>query len=148
MIKAVYEAIRSSPVWNTSLLLIVYDEHGGFYDSVEPGPAIPPGDLAPSGQTTRNERGFDFGHYGVRVPAVVISPLIPRGTVDHTVYDHASIPATLERLLHLKPLTKRDERANDVLHLLSCSAPRDDCPLTLSSPGACERRWSPARTDL
>jgi phospholipase C len=134
LIKAVYEAIRSSPIWNTSLLLIVYDEHGGFYDSVKPGPAIPPGDVPPPGQTTRNARGFNFSQYGVRVPAVVVSPFIPRGTVDHTVYDHSSIPATLERLLHLNPLTKRDEAAHDMLHLLTESAPRDDCPLTLSSP--------------
>ncbi|MBV9174336.1 MAG: phosphoesterase [Chloroflexi bacterium] len=134
LIKAVYEAVRSSPVWSTSLLFIVYDEHGGFYDSVKPGPATPPGDPPPRGQTARNARQFDFSQYGVRVPAVVVSPLIPRGTVDHTVYDHSSIPATLERLLHLKPLTKRDEAANDVLHLLTNSAPRNDCPRTLSPP--------------
>ena len=139
LIKAVYEAIRSSPLWNTSLLVIVYDEHGGFYDSVKPGRAIPPGDAPPPGQTTRNTRGFDFSQYGVRVPAVIVSPLIPRGTVDHTVYDHASIPATLERLLHLQPLTKRDACANDVLHLLTSPAPRDDCPKTLSSPAPANR---------
>jgi phospholipase C len=134
LIKAVYEAIRSSPIWSTSLLLIVYDEHGGFYDSVKPGQAIPPGDQPPPRQTTRNTRQFDFGQYGVRVPAVAVSPLIPRGMVDHTVYDHSSIPATLERLLRLKPLTKRDESANDVLHLLALSTPRDDCPTTLVTP--------------
>ena len=76
--------------------------------------------------------------------AVVVSPLIPRGTVDHTVYHHSSIPATLERLLHLNPLTNRDEGAHDVLHLLTQSAPREDCPLTLSSParagGDCSRQ--------
>ena len=38
LIKAVYEAIRNSPLWNRSLLIITYDEHGGFYDSVKPGP--------------------------------------------------------------------------------------------------------------
>src|SRR5208337_1083297 len=59
LIKAVYEAIRRSPVWNTSLLVIVYDEHGGFYDSVKPGRAVPPGDLPPRGQPALNSRGFD-----------------------------------------------------------------------------------------
>ena len=49
LIKAVYDAIRNSPVWETSLLFIVYDEHGGFYDSVPPGPAVPPGDAVPAG---------------------------------------------------------------------------------------------------
>ena len=134
LIKAVYEAIRRSPVWNTSLLVIVYDEHGGFYDSVKPGRAVPPGDLPPRGQPALNSRGFDFSHYGVRVPAVVVSPLIPKGKVDPTVYDHASILATLERLLGMGPLTKRDARANDVLHLLTESTPRTDCPTTLASP--------------
>ena len=55
LIKAVYEAIRNSPVWNTSLLIIVYDEHGGFYDSVRPGPAPSPDDLSP-GQIKASKR--------------------------------------------------------------------------------------------
>lgn len=134
MIKAVYEAIRNSPIWNTSLLVIVYDEHGGFYDSVKPSCAVPPGDGIPEGQVTRNALSFDFGHYGVRVPAVIVSPLIPKGTVDHTLYDHASIPATLERLLGMNALTNRDAGANDLRHLLTNPAPREDCPLTLVSP--------------
>ena len=134
LIKAVYEAIRNSPVWNTSLLVIVYDEHGGFYDHVKPGCAIAPGDGIPDGQRTRNALGFDFTQYGVRVPAVIISPLIPRGTVDHTLYDHSSILATLEKLLGMKPLTNRDGNANDLRHLLTNPAPREDCPETLVSP--------------
>lgn len=136
LIKAVYEWIRNSPVWNTSLLIIVYDEHGGFYDHVKPCSAIAPGDGIPEGQKTRNALGFDFKHYGVRVPAVIVSPLIPRGTVDHTLYDHSSILATLERLLGMKPLTKRDESAKDLRHLLTNPAPREDCPKTLVSPAA------------
>jgi phospholipase C len=134
LIKAVYEAIRNSPVWNTSLLVIVYDEHGGFYDHVKPGCAIPPGDGIPEGQVTRNVLGFDFTQYGVRVPAVIVSPLIPRGTVDHTLYDHSSILATLEKQLGMKPLTNRDANANDLRHLLTNPAPREDCPQTLVSP--------------
>ena len=134
LIKAVYEAIRNSPLWNTSLLVIVYDEHGGFYDSVCPGPAIPPGDGPPPRQTTRNCYGFDFSRYGVRVPAVIVSPLIPKGTVDHTLYDHTSILATVERLLGLEALTKRDEHATDLLHLLTNRTPREDCPNKLVSP--------------
>ena len=134
LIKWVYEAIRNSPVWNTSLLIIVYDEHGGFYDHVKPGCAIPPGDGIPDGQRTRNALGFDFCQYGVRVPAVIVSPLIPKGTVDHTLYDHSSILATLERLLGMNPLTNRDASAKDLRHLLTNPAPREDCPTTLVSP--------------
>src|SRR6185295_9164800 len=134
LIKAVYEAIRNSPVWNTSLLIIVYDEHGGFYDHVKPGCAVPPCDEIPKGQKTRNALGFDFTQYGVRVPAVIVSPLIPRGKVDHTLYDHSSIPATLERLLGMNALTNRDASAKDLRHLLTNPAPREDCPKTLVSP--------------
>jgi phospholipase C len=54
--------------------------------------------------------------------------------VDHTLYDHSSILATLERLLGMKPLTKRDESAQDLRHLLTNPAPREDCPETLVSP--------------
>jgi phospholipase C len=61
LIKAVYEAIRNSPVWDTSLLIITYDEHGGFYDSVKPPAATPPNDGSPS---THNQWGFTFAQLG------------------------------------------------------------------------------------
>ena len=61
-------------------------------------------------------------------------PLIPRGTVDHTLYDHSSILATLEKLMGMKALTNRDGSANDLRHLLTNPAPREDCPKTLVSP--------------
>jgi phospholipase C len=137
LIKYVYEAIRNSPLWGTSLLVIVYDEHGGFYDSVKPGRAEPPNDLSPEEVRARqlNQYGFDFGWYGPRVPAVIVSPLIPRGTVDHTVYDHSSVLRTLGRWLDLAPLTCRDAGANDLLSLLDNPVrPDEDCPRTLPGP--------------
>lgn len=133
LIQQTYQAIRNSPLWMSSLLIVIYDEHGGFYDSVAPGPAPAPDD---GSSTSLNTTGFTFTQYGVRVPAVVISPLIPKGTVDHTIYDHSSVPATLERLLGMHPLTQRDAAANDVRHLLTLSSPRTDCPATLSAPAA------------
>lgn len=134
LIKAVYEAIRNSPLWNTSLLVIVYDEHGGFYDHVPPVVVTPPGDSNVNQLTALN--GFDFKLSGVRVPAVVVSPLIAKGTVDHTVYDHTSILATLQRMLGMGHLTHRDEAANDLRPLFEHSALRadQDCPRTLNSP--------------
>lgn len=134
LIRSVYEAIRTSPVWDTSVLIVVYDEHGGFYDSARPGRAVSPGDSAPRGHEKLNEFGFDFAHYGARVPAVVVSPRIPKGTVDRTLYDHTSVLATVERLLGIAPLTKRDAAAHDVRHLLSLPEPRTDCPTTLVDP--------------
>lgn len=134
LIKFVYETIRNSPLWESSLLIINYDEHGGFSDSVAPEPAVPPADPIPESQKDLNSYCFDFSRLGVRVPAVVVSPLIPKNTVDHTVYDHSSVLATLERKFGLAPLTERDKAANDVWHLLSESVPRNDCPATLHDP--------------
>jgi phospholipase C len=131
LLASVYAAIRNSPYWNTSLLIITYDEHGGFYDSVAPPAAPVPGDNPDYGYNTH---GFDFSRYGVRVPAVIVSPLIPAGLVDHTLYDHSSVLKTLEHLFGLNPLTQRDAASKDVVHLLSLAAPRPDCPTSLNSP--------------
>ena len=131
LIKQTYEAIRNSPHWNTSLLIVTYDEHGGFFDHVAPGPAPAPDDGSPK---KYNEYGFDFKQYGVRVPAVIVSPLIPKGTVNSQVYDHSSVLATVEPLFGIKALTKRDETANNLLSLLSLSTPRTDTPTVLPDP--------------
>jgi phospholipase C len=120
----VYSAIRNSPLWDRSLLVILYDEHGGFYDSVAPGQATPPGD---NPGVALNESGFAFDVYGVRVPAIVVSPWVAQGTVDHTTYDHSSVLATLERLYRLPALTNRDRNANHLLSLITQTC-RDDCP--------------------
>lgn len=121
LIKDVYEAIRNSPHWEKSLLIVVFDEHGGFYDHVHPPKATPPGDA----QTPSYEHhNFKFDQLGVRVPAIVISPFVQRGGCDHTLYDHSSIPATVERVFGMSAMTKRDRAANDVLSLLTLDTPR------------------------
>jgi len=131
LIKATYEAIRNSPLWNSSLLIITWDEHGGFYDHAPP----PQNDAVAPGDTEQyNRYGFTFQQYGPRVPAVVISPLIPRNLIDHRVYDHASIPATLEACFGLKPMTQRDANATNLMSLVSLSSPRSDAPVALPSP--------------
>jgi phospholipase C len=132
LIKEVYEAIRNSPHWEHSLLIVTWDEHGGFYDHAVPPAAVAPGDLP--GDPDNNTHGFDFTQLGARVPAVVVSPWIERGVIDHTLYDHASIPATVERLFGMRPMTNRDAAANDVLHLLSRETPRTDAPTELPEP--------------
>lgn len=135
MIKAVYEAIRNSPIWYSSLLIITYDEHGGFYDSVAPGPAPAPND---GSSNALNEYGFTFEQYGVRVPAVIVSSQIPKGVVSSALYDHSSIPATLEHMFGLTNLTDRDKAANNVagLCVLMGKLIRQNCPTTLNSPAA------------
>jgi len=132
LIKQTYEAIRNSPVWETSLFILAWDEHGGFYDHVAPPAAPPPGDGAPP---TFNQNGFLFDVYGARVPAVVISPLIPQNLVDHRLYDHTSIPATLESLFRIAPLTARDRAALPLNSLCTLAAPRST-PAALPNPAS------------
>jgi phospholipase C len=140
-IQTVYEAIRNNTsVWPNSLLIITYDEHGGFYDHVKPKKANPPADGAGS---SLNQFGFDFTQLGVRVPAVIVSPWVAQGQVDKTVYDHSSVLATIETLFGLQPLTQRDKTANNLLHLISDTM-RTDCPTTLPRPAPVPAR--PAMT--
>ena len=129
LIKATYEAIRNSPHWDTSLLIITWDEHGGFYDHIAPPPATAPGDTQAGSKY--NRFGFTFDQYGVRVPAIIVSPRIPRNTIDHRLYDHTSIAATIAAAFDLKSLTARDAVANNVLPLLSLPGARNDTPATL-----------------
>lgn len=146
LIKATYEAIRQSPLWERSLLIITWDEHGGFYDSVTPPTARPPDDGSPNDPEI-NSGGFLFDRLGVRVPAVVVSPLVPRGSVDSTVFDHSSVPATIERQFGLEPMTARDASANDLLALCSLTTPRADCPTALAPPAAAPPRTPPPPPD-
>ena len=77
LVKEVYEALRSSPQWNDSLLLVTYDEHGGFYDHVvTPYVGVP----NPDGIIGPGPSNFAFDRLGVRVPAIAVSPWIKRGT--------------------------------------------------------------------
>lgn len=86
LIASVYNALRSNEtVWRNTLLIVLYDEHGGFFDHVRP-----PATFNPDGRNSAHP-GFDFHRLGVRVPALLISPRVPKGRVDHTVYDHTSI---------------------------------------------------------
>ena len=132
LIKQVYETILNSPHWESSLLLVTYDEHGGFYDHVIPPPTVAPGDTITD--KNNNHHNFTFTQLGVRVPTIVISPLIPRNIIDHTGYDHTSLLATVEQIFGLKPLTKRDATAKTLNHLISLSSTRTDTPYVLPEP--------------
>jgi phospholipase C len=132
LIKEVYETIRNSPLWENSLLIVTWDEHGGFYDHVIPPAAPPPGD--PIITADASHFGFDFATYGVRVPAVVISPFVERNVVDHRIYDHTSVLATTRGLFGGDPFTARDAQASSVAPLLTRSEPRPDALKTLPEP--------------
>ncbi|KAJ4959026.1 hypothetical protein NE237_026137 [Protea cynaroides] len=139
-VKEVYEALRSSPQWNEMLFVIIYDEHGGFYDHV---PTPVNGVPSPDGIMGPSPYNFKFDRLGVRVPAIFISPWIERGTVLHgpsgpfptSQFEHSSIPATVKKVFNLKDfLTKRDAWAGTFETLLTRETPRTDCPVTLPEP--------------
>jgi phospholipase C len=130
-IKATYEAVRNSPVWEKSLLILTWDEHGGFYDHAVPPLCVAPGDSKPGDKY--NDHGFTFEHFGPRVPALVISPLIPPNLIDHRTYDHSSIPATVSRVFGTEALTLRDRSANALNKLFSMKTARMDAPKLLPS---------------
>lgn len=130
LVERVYNAIRTSPYWEESVLLILFDEHGGFFDHVIPHPTVVSGmpALAPVAPTGLTKRGFRFDRYGFRVPAVVVSPYVKQATVDHTFYDHLSMAKTLAKIVPHpdSPLldTQRFADAADLSALFVLSQPR------------------------
>jgi len=140
-IKEIYEAVRASPQWNQTALIITYDEHGGFYDHVPTPLNIP----NPDGKVSISPN-FDFKRLGIRVPTIIISPWIEKGTIVHagegpqpnSQYEHSSVSATLKKVLNLPSfLTERDKWASTFDHIFETrSAPREDCSTSLPSPYA------------
>jgi len=118
-------------VRNSTLFVIVYDEHGGFYDHVPPPAIANPDGIEWAGDpATTLDPPFNFTRLGVRVPAILISPFIEPGTIDHRLYDHASIIATTLKLLlpdvDDTNLTLRDKQANTFEANLARQQPRTD----------------------
>jgi phospholipase C len=131
LIYNVYQAVRQGKHWDRTLLIITYDEHGGTYDHVPPPRAVPPDPAAPPGQ-----QGFHFDRYGVRVPALLISPYIEPGTVfrarneqgEEVPLDHTSVLKTITRRWQLPGFTERDKQAADLSGVLTLRSPRTDVP--------------------
>jgi phospholipase C len=128
LLKRVYETLRNSRYWTDTLLIITFDEHGGFYDHQPPPATVPTGD---DSQYANPNYSFPFDRLGVRVPGIVVSAYTAKGTIigdapddPATVFDHTSVLATVEKRFGLKPLTKRDEAANTLEVAINLTAPR------------------------
>jgi phospholipase C len=120
LIAKVYNAIRTNEaLWAKTLLVLVYDEHGGFFDH-----AIPPATIAPDEFTDE----FSFTQLGVRVPAILISPWLDH-SVDHTIYDHTSLLRYVTEKWSLGSLGARTAAANSFgTSLLRRTTSRADAP--------------------
>ena len=125
-LERVFKAYRSATsetgpnLWNTALL-IGWDEPGGTYDHVPPGPVPPPDPSAPAG-----ECGFTFDRSGYRVPAIIVSPWVESGSVYNQEYRHTSLIATLRKTWGLGgAFSQRDASARTFDHVFSLDRPRD-----------------------
>ena len=134
LVKSVYEALRNSRYWNDTMLIITFDEHGGFYDHQPPPATTPTGDDTKYANASYS---FPFSQLGVRVPAIVVSAYTSKGLIigndpndATTVFDHSSVLATVEKLFGLAPLTNRDKAANTLEAALDLTAPRAADALT------------------
>jgi phospholipase C len=128
----IYQTIRNGPDWNSTLLIIIFDEHGGCYDHVPPPAATPPDDIViQPGQ--RGYSGFRFDRLGVRVPAIIVSPFTPQQTIVNDCFDHTSVLSTIANTFDLpakqrQELGQRQANALDISKALTLSSPRTDFP--------------------
>ena len=126
LIAKVYNALRANvTLWKKTLFVLLYDEHGGFYDQVYPPDHVTPPD-AKAGD------GFDFKRLGPRVPALLISPYAPKAVVP-TVFDHTSLLRYLQKKWGLGPLGNRTAQAASFEDAL-LPVPRTDTPAKIPEP--------------
>jgi phospholipase C len=125
LVASVYNALRANePLWQSTLLVLLFDEHGGFYDHVFPPPATPP---------DHHTEEFDFTQYGVRVPAILISPWVGNGVIPD-LFDHTSLLRYLQDKWTLNDLGARTARAASFAGAINAAAlPRTDAPPRISS---------------
>jgi phospholipase C len=118
---SIYQAVTASPAWPSTLLIVTFDEWGGFFDHVPPPPApLPPGEYA---------AGNLDGLRGFRIPTLLISPFARRRYTSSTIFDHASILRLIEWRWGLSPLTVRDAQANNLAEALDFVHPDPSAPV-------------------
>jgi phospholipase C len=128
---SVYHAVTTGPLWKKSLLIITFDDWGGFFDHVPPP-------VSPIPQGERDIGNVD-GLRGFRIPTILVSPFVQRRSVSSRVYDHASVLRLIESRWGLQPLTVRDSLANNLMDELNLG-------LTVSSAPAIDVAAGPFGT--
>ena len=119
----VYQAVRSSPAWSRTVMVINYDEWGGFYDHV-----VPPKVVDTTTRPPNSGPHPDYRQLGFRVPCVVISQFAPARIVHDGPYEHTSVLKMIEWRWGLAPLAGRDANARNLAEVLDLSTPRTDHP--------------------
>jgi len=120
LLAEIYNAVRNSPAWEKTALLVLFDEGGGCFDHVAPPAAPIPDD-------SKGDQGFKFDRFGIRVPAMVISPYTAKGTVIRDTFHHTAFLKTMRERFDLGPaLTKRDEAAPLLSPAFNLDVPRSD----------------------
>lgn len=131
---SVVDAVMHGPAWARTMLIIAYDEGGGYYDHVPPPASVPPDDVAPDIEVPPDQPG-GYDRLGFRVPCIVVAPFAKADYVSHLVYDHTSILKTIQRKWNLPSLTRRDAAATDLLDFLDLiGAPAFLAPPQLPKP--------------
>jgi phospholipase C len=136
LISLIVNTLMNGPLWSKTVLVITYDEWGGFYDHVRP-PRFPDA-VTHKPNTVDTTTGFeDHTQAGFRVPTYIVSPFAARGQVSHRVLDHTAIPRFVEWRFGLPPLTVRDAASANLAELLDFSAPNLKPPTvpTVIDPG-------------
>lgn len=145
LVYQVYSAVRNSPDWEKTMLIIIFDEHGGCYDHVPPPDAVAPDDKVIP-QTQPGGSGFRFERLGVRVPAVVVSPFTAVRTIVNNVFDHTTVLKTAMTCFGLSTdgLGNRAASAEALNSALNLDTPRRTFhqfqPQPLQESGYCRRR--------
>jgi phospholipase C len=138
LVADVYAALRAGPQWARSMLVVTFDEHGGYFDHADPPKAVNPDgiDSPAPGDTASFAPRFAFDRLGVRVPALLASPYLPKGVVSSTPLQHTSVLVTVRELFGIQgALTRRDAAAASFSGLF-LSTPRNDAPSVLLSTAA------------
>ena len=125
LIADIYNAVKNSPKFEETLLIITYDEHGGCYDHYPPQG----GAVSPDPENKPGQQGFLFNRFGMRVPCVLINPYIKKGLIarpaGYTPYDHTSVIKTIQNCFGLKgDLTPRSAAAPDFSGVFTLDQPR------------------------
>ena len=128
----IINAVMNGPGWPKTLLVWLYDEHGGYYDHVPPPTAIAPDDIPPDISPTDEPGGYD--RYGFRVPAVIVSPYAKAHHVSSKVRDHTAILKFIETKWNIGALTYRDANADNLADCLNFKKPAFLDPPTLPAP--------------